>query len=103
MATWVVSFGFSTFSKVFCQVATTPTSPIATDQFCTLPPCSLVHCRRTVWYIAAVRFGSSSSITTQAPLAIDLTQRDRRIVWYIAAVQFGTFLNVEKAKGLAGS
>ena len=65
-------------------------SPIAAVQFGTLPPCSLVHCRRTVWYIAAVRFGSSSSIATPAPLVIDLTQRDRRIVWYIAAVQFGT-------------
>jgi len=41
-----------------------------------LPPYSLVHCRRKVWYIAAVRFGISSSIATPAPLVTDLTQRD---------------------------
>jgi len=70
------SFGLSTFSGVFCQGATTPPTPIAAAQLGTLPPYSLVHCRRIVWYIAAVRFGISSSSATPAPLVTDLTQRD---------------------------
>jgi len=35
-------FGLSTFSRVFCQGANTPLRQ--------LPPYSLVHCRRKVWY-----------------------------------------------------
>ena len=41
MGLLVGSFGLSTFSRVFCQVATTPLR--------TLPPYSLVHRRRKVW------------------------------------------------------
>jgi len=65
-ATALGSFGLSTFSRVLCQCATTPSTPIAAY--------SLVHCRRTVWYIAAVMFGNSSSFATTAPLVTDLTQ-----------------------------
>jgi len=43
----LVSFGLSNFSIVFCQGATMP-------QLRQLPPYSLVHFRRTVWYIAKV-------------------------------------------------
>jgi len=66
-------FGLSTISRVFCQGATTPPTPIAAVQFGTLPPYSLVHCRLIVWYIAAVKFGISSSSATPAPLVTDLT------------------------------
>jgi len=77
----VGSFGHSTFSRVFFQGATTPPlrqlQPyIAVVQFGKLPPYSLVQCRRIVWCIAAVRFGSISSSATSAPLVTDLTQSD---------------------------
>ena len=47
----VGSFGFSTFPGYFVRV---PPRPLRQ-----LPPYSLVHCRRTVWYNAAVQFGTS--------------------------------------------
>ena len=57
-ATAVVYFGISTFSWVFSQRCTTPPTPITAVQFGTLLPYILLHCRRTVWYIATLRFGS---------------------------------------------